>query len=145
MAHTRHTRRWSRRLAMQALYQWQLTGQDPDTIETQFREEHELHKADIAYFTELLHGVPSLLAEIDQALAAHTDRGIEEVDPVERALLRSACYELLRRPDVPPNVIINEAVELAKKFGSEQGHKFINGVLDKAAGALRDAPRPSGI
>lgn len=139
-----HTRRWSRRLAMQALYQWQLAGQNLSAIEAQFIEEQEVHKADLDYFRELLHEVPARLDEIDSALHRHMDRDIDSVDPIERALLRCACYELMHRLDVPPAVVINEAIELSRKFGSEEGHKFINGVLDQAARELRkmsDAPR----
>jgi transcription antitermination protein NusB len=135
--HVGHTRRWSRRLAMQALYQWQMTGQDIEEIDRQFREQADLPKADRAYFHELLRGVVSNVQALDGELAPHTERAIEHIDPVERAILRIACFELVHRPDVPPKVIINEAVELAKRFGAEQGHRFINGVLDKAASRLR--------
>lgn len=132
-----HARRWSRRLALQAIYQWQMTGQDLQEIERQFYEDENVHKADVPYFRELLHGVPANLDELDAEIRVYLDRPMEAVDPVERALLRNACYELTHRLDVPYKVIINEAVDLAKKFGAEQSHRFVNGVLDKVTTRLR--------
>lgn len=122
---------------MQAVYQWQMTGQELSEIDRQFHEEADLSKADGDYFQALLGGVVKHVAELDETLSAYMERRIEHVDPVERAILRCACFELAYRPDVPYKVVINEAVELTKKFGSEQGHKFINGVLDKVAPRLR--------
>lgn len=124
-------RQWSRRLALQAIYQWQMTGQDLDEIEVQFFGDENRHKADMSYFHELLHRVPACLDELDGHLSMHLDRPISDVDPVERAVLRNACYELVYRRDIPHKVVINEAVNLTKKFGAEQGHRFVNGVLDK--------------
>lgn len=135
--HIGHTRRWSRRLAMQAVYQWQMTGQGADEIDRQFQEGAELSRADGDYFHALLRGVLAQVDELDRALAPHIERRIDNVDPVERAILRCACFELAHCPDVPYKVIINEAVELTKQFGSDQGHKFVNGVLDKVAPKLR--------
>jgi len=133
-----HARQWSRRLVMQALYQWQLTGQDIGEIEHQFLEDDNMHKADFPYFHELLHRVPACLGELDSYLGAHFERLIAEVDPVERAILRFACYELKYRHDIPQKVVINEAVRLAKKFGAYHSYKFVNGVLDKVMRDLRD-------
>jgi N utilization substance protein B len=99
---------------------------------------------DRAYFHELLHQVPARLDEVEQAFVAYLDRPLAEIDPVERALLRMAAYELLVRVDVPYRVILNEAVNLAKKFGAEQAHKYINGVLDQAARKLRPVEHPQG-
>ncbi len=127
----------ARRLAMQALYQWQLTHQDIGRINAQFLAEQDLHEADVAYFQELLQQTLLRLDTIDQILAPHLDRPLAQIDPVERSILMLAGYELLYRPDVPYRVIINEAVELAKVFGAEQGHRFINGVLDKTARTAR--------
>ena len=135
-------RSWARRLAMQAIYQWQLTGQDPAAINTQFQADQDMSKADLAYFQELLQQVPARLSDIDAAITPFLDRPLPQVDPVELAILRIAAYELLQRLDVPYRVVINEAVELAKKFGAEQGHRFINGVLDKAARHLRPQEIP---
>lgn len=130
-------RRKSRQLAMQALYQWQMTGQTPSEVERWFAEDEETAKADLEYFHQLLHEVPASLARLDEALSQHMERTVESVDPIERALLRMACYELYERLDVPYKVVINEAVALAKKFGAEQSYRFVNGVLDKLAPRLR--------
>ncbi len=132
-------RHWSRRLALQALYQWQMTGQPPHEIETQFREDENASKSDFGYFSELLRGVAGRVDELDASLSGHLERPVEAVDPVERAILRVAAYELAHRPEVPYKVIINEAVDLAKRFGAEQGHRFVNGVLDRLAVRLRPA------
>ena len=129
----------ARRLAMQALYQWQMTGQNVADIEAQFLAEQDMSGAEIPYFQELLHEVPARLDELDEALAPLLSRDLQQVDPVERAVLRIGAYELSARPDVPYRVVINEAVNLAKRFGAEQGHRFINGVLDKLARRLRQA------
>ncbi|HFD79355.1 MAG TPA: transcription antitermination factor NusB, partial [Gammaproteobacteria bacterium] len=96
------------------------------------------------YFRELLHQVPARLDEVEQAFAGYLDRPLAEIDPVERALLRMATYELMTRIDVPYRVIINESVNLAKKFGAEQAYRYINGVLDKAARELRPVEHPHG-
>ncbi len=132
-----HSRRWARRLAMQAVYQWQMTGQSADDIYRQFQEHEELTKADRDYFQTLLQGVIAHADVLDRALGLHMERSVASLDLVERAILRCACYELAQRPDVPYKVVINEAVELTKTFGAEQGHKFVNGVLDKVASELR--------
>ncbi|MCP5420073.1 MAG: transcription antitermination factor NusB [Gammaproteobacteria bacterium] len=130
-------RSWARRYAMQALYQWQMTGQDAAAIFDQFLSEQEMGRADLTYFQELLCQIPLRVTAIDAQLVPFLDRPLEQVDPVERAILRIAAYELAYRPDVPFRVVINEAVEIAKKFGAEQGHRFVNGVLDKTARQLR--------
>lgn len=123
---------------MQALYQWQLTAQEIDIIDAQFLSGQDMGKADVGYFRELLQQIPVCMAQIDEALQPYLDRPIAQVDPVERAILWLAAYELLYRPDLPYRVVLNEAVELAKRFGAQQGHRFINGVLDKAAHKLRN-------
>ena len=127
----------SRSLAIQALYQWQLAGQDVPAIINHFMLEQDGKKFDSDYFSELVHGVPARVDELDMALAPCVDRALESVDPVERAILRLGTYELIVHPEIPYRVVINEAVELAKVFGAEQGHRYVNGVLDKAARALR--------
>lgn|SRR5690554_885376 len=134
LSQTRSRARW---FAVQALYQWQLSGQNLHEIEQQFLDGKEIGKCDVEYFSELLHQIPAHLDEIDAHLRPFLDRPIEEVDPVERAILRIGAYEFQFRPDVPYRVVINEAVELAKTFGAEQGHKYVNGVLDKVAKELR--------
>ncbi len=130
-------RAWARRCAAQALYQWQLTGQEPAGIATQFLADQDLGKADPEYFRELVFQIPAHAEEIDAVLTPFLDRPIVQVDPVERAILRIGGYELMQRPDIAYRIIINEAVELAKVFGAEQGHRFVNGVLDKVARAVR--------
>jgi N utilization substance protein B len=136
-------RRRARRTALQALYQWQATGQDPGEIERQFIEEQDLARVDLEYFHELLHRVPALADELDPLLAPVLDRPLAQVDPVERAVLRIGVYELRHRPEVPYRVILNEAIELARVFGGEQGHRFVNAALDRLAGQLR-APEVRG-
>ena len=127
----------ARRFAMQALYQWDLSGNNISDIEKQFREDEDFSKVDDEYFNELLHKVPARLDEVEEAFSSYLDRSIKELDPVERAVLRMATYELMVRIDVPYKVVINESVNLAKKFGAEQAYKYINGVLDQVARALR--------
>jgi len=127
----------ARQYAIQALYQWQVTGQDLSEIEAQFLEKEELAKADVGLFVELLHGVPGNLQELDQAVDPLLDRPLAQVDPVERAVLRLGTFELIHHLDIPYRVVINEAVELAKRFGADQGHRYVNGVLDKLARRLR--------
>ncbi len=130
-------RRRARRCAVQALYQWQVSGNDLNDIETQFRAVPDNQKADFDYFHELLHQVPAHAHELDAMLTPLLDRPIPELDPVERAVLRLCAYELMHRPDVPYKVVINEGVDLAKMYGADQSHKYINGVLDKLARELR--------
>ncbi len=127
----------ARRHAVQALYQWQIAGQDVADIVNQFLEEQSLESFEVPYFQDLLHGVPNHLGELDELLKPALDRAIESVDPVERAVLRLGAYELRFKPEVPYRVVINEAVELAKVFGAEQGHKYVNGVLDQVAKKVR--------
>jgi N utilization substance protein B len=137
-------RKRSRRRLVQALYQWQLAGHDLAVVEQQFLAEGRLDdKADVAYFRELLHGIPADLDELEAALKPWVQRPPQDLDPVERAILWIGAYELLRRPDIPWRVVINESVELAKSFGAEAGHRFINGVLDKLAQARRAQPSGS--
>jgi N utilization substance protein B len=129
----------SRRHAVQALYQWQMAGQDLNDIFNQFLEEQDIQSFEVPYFKDLLHGVPNHLSELDAMLKPALDRAIESVDPVERAVLRLGAYELSFHLEVPYRVVINEAVELAKVFGAEQGHRFVNGVLDQVAKKVREA------
>ncbi len=123
----------ARRRALQGIYQWQLNDQPMRNILTQFEEEQDMAIVDREYFEDLLLGVEKHLAEIDAGLAEFIDRPLPQVDPIERASLRLAGYELKHRPDVPFKVILNEAVELARDFGAEGGASYVNGVLDKLA------------
>ena len=123
----------ARKAAVQALYQWQMTGQSLFEIERQFIEEDRLKDAQKSYFTELFHGVPKNLAEIDLALTEFVDRPVDMIDPVERAILRIGVYELTNRLDMPYRVVLNEGINLAKYFGADGSHKYVNGILDKVA------------
>ena len=127
----------SRRRALQAIYAWQINGANERDLIAQFAHEQAHEIADLEYFEDLVRGVLRHVGELDAALADHLDRGIEEVDPIERAMLRIAAYELQHRLDVPYRVIIDEALNTVKRFGSEHGHTYVNGVLDKAAVVLR--------
>lgn len=130
-------RRKARHYAVQGLYRWQINGGSPAEIEAEFVTEYDFAHTDREYFRELLEGVIFHTPDVDAAYADALDRKLDELDQVEVALLRMAVYELKDRLDVPYKVVINEAVDLAKKFGATDSHKYINGVLDKAAKKLR--------
>lgn len=134
----------ARRSAVQALYQWQMTGLDLSEIERQFVEEHGLANADLEFFRDLLHGVPKNLNALDAALTEFLDRSVGNVDLVERAVLRIGCYELLFRPETPYRVILNESIKFAKEFGSVQGYRYVNGILDKVAQRCRTVEVQAG-
>lgn len=127
----------SRRRALQAVYAWQISHTPVDQLIAQFAHEQDMDVADQPYFEELVRGVVKGHAELDAALAGCLDRPMEQVDGIERAVLRIAAYELRDRLDVPYRVILNEAIETAKRFGSDHGHTYVNGVLDQAAGIWR--------
>jgi transcription antitermination protein NusB len=127
----------ARKAAVQALYQWQMTGQNLSEIERQFLEEERLKDAQKSYFTELFHGVPKNLELIDQVLSEFVDRPVDSIDPVERAILRIGTYELTHRLDMPYRVVLNEGINLAKHFGADGSHRYINGILDKVAQQTR--------
>lgn len=122
-------RRQSRLSAMQALYQWEMTKHDRSFLEKQFEEDE--------YFKEILYGVMDAQETIDGYIKRYIDRPFEELDPVELSIARVATFELLKKIDVPYKVVLNEALELAKKYGAQEGHKFVNGVLDKIAREIR--------
>lgn len=127
----------ARRYALQAMYQWQIAGAPTAEIEHEFLTSHIDKKIDREYFRELIHSIPTQKETIDAAIKPFMNRSMSDIDPVELAVLRIATYELLNRPDVPYRVIINEALQLTKKFGSIEGYKFINGILDRIAKANR--------
>jgi len=131
------SRHLARRNAVQALYQWDLTEQDPSDIEDSFIEGHDLSKVDLDYFRHLIRNVPLYHLEVDDRLSQYIKRGIENIDPVERAILRLGTYELEFEKTIPYKAIIDEAIELTKIFGSEEGYRFVNGVLDRLAKELR--------
>lgn len=131
-------RRKARHYAMQGLYQWQLSKLEPREIIRQFRQEYDMRHVDVAYFEELLTNIPRRADELDRGFAELLrDRSVAELDPITLSLLRMGLYELSSRIDVPYKVVINEAVALAKKFGAAESHRFINGVLDRAASTHR--------
>ena len=130
-------RRRSRELAVQGLYQWLLNVTSPATLLTQLRETKEHAQADDAYLAMLIDGAIPQVDALRAKLGPHLDRDAEQLSPVEHAILLLGTYELMACPDVPYKVVINEAVELAKVFGGTDGHKYINGVLDRLAPQLR--------
>ena len=133
------TRRRSRELALQGLYQWLISGADGAEIEAHLAEHDGFDKFDRMHFDALLHGGIAEAAALDAALARHVDRKTKDLSPIEHACLMIGAYELTHCIDIPYRVVINEAVELAKAFGGTDGHKYVNGVLDKVAGNLRPA------
>ncbi|MGL9750794.1 MAG: transcription antitermination factor NusB [Symbiopectobacterium sp.] len=134
-------RRRARECAVQALYSWQLSKNDIVDIELQFLSEQDGKDADISYFRELLASVAMQAEKLDALMAPYLSRQLEELGQVERAVLRIALFELSKRDDVPYKVAINEAIELAKVFGAEDSHKFVNGVLDKVAPTVRQTKK----
>jgi N utilization substance protein B len=131
-------RRHARHYILQAMYQWQISGTSPSDIEQQFIAHQITKKIDIDYFKELVHMIPEQVDSLDKQMTPFLKRPLLELDPVELAILRLATYELVYRLDIPYRVVINEALELTKKFGSIEGFKFVNGVLDQVARKIRD-------
>ena len=127
----------SRELAMQGIYQWRLSGGESAQIEEQIREEKGLGRYDAKFFGNLLYGVLAQHVGLEAAVAPHLDRAIAELSPIEFSVILLGAYELTQHPETPYRVVINEAVELAKTFGGTDGHKFVNGVLDKLAAQVR--------
>ncbi|WP_188150770.1 transcription antitermination factor NusB [Teredinibacter waterburyi] len=134
------TRSRARHFAMQAIYQWQISSNPINLIEAEYHADNDMSKVDTEYFHELFHGVASSKSELDEQFTRYLKgMTLEQLDPVTLALLRLSTYEFKNRIDVPYRVVINESVNLAKKFGAEDSHKFVNGVLDRVAGDLRSA------
>src|SRR6056297_49905 len=130
-------RRKARHYAMQALYQWHMADTAVNVIEAEFRSDYDFSNVDLEYFQALLHGIPAAVDDLDSTYESLLDRRLDELDPIERTLLRMGTWELKERIDVPYRVVINEAVALARKFGATDGHKYINGVLDRLSRDLR--------
>jgi N utilization substance protein B len=130
-------RRRAREAALQGLYQWLVSGEEAGVIEAHMREQDDFNKCDKPHFDALLHGCILEAADLDAVLAKHVDRKTSELSPIEHGVLMIGAYELKHCMDVPYKVAINEAVELAKSFGGTDGHKYVNGVLDRAAIDLR--------
>jgi N utilization substance protein B len=122
---------------MQALYQRILTGDDAAALYDQYRDDPELARADTDYFRELLFAVTAAETRLDDLIRTCVDRPVEQLDPVEHAILRIGMFELAERREIPFRVVVNEAVELSHRFGAADGHKFVNAVLDRAARTLR--------
>ncbi|MDP1638191.1 MAG: transcription antitermination factor NusB [Candidatus Nitrotoga sp.] len=131
------SRRRSRELALQGIYQWRLTSDDQEQIEKQILAEKGMGRCDVEFFSKLLRGVLTQHAELETVVATHLDRALDELSPVEFSVLMIGVYELTFHPEIPYRVVINEAVELTKTFGGTDGHKFVNGVLDKVAAQVR--------
>jgi len=130
-------RRKARSLAVQAIYSWQISQNHVSDIEQQFLLDNDVNKIDVEFFKEAIRGVAAHYKELDTALTPYTERPYEEVDQIEKAIMRLSAFELKFRVDVPYKVAINEGIELAKKFGADDSHRFVNGVLDRAAKDLR--------
>ncbi|HEX5054969.1 MAG TPA: transcription antitermination factor NusB [Gammaproteobacteria bacterium] len=130
-------RRKARQRALQALYRWRLNPQSARDIQQEFLQTQDMDGVDMEYFSELLRECIARADDLDRLLGPYLDIPVPQLDPVEHSILRMSLYELMQRPDIPYRVVINEAIDLAKKFGAEQGHKFVNGALDKAARELR--------
>jgi len=133
----RSARRRAREFALQGVYEWLLNRADPGVIDAHVREREGFEQCDRAHFDLLLHGVIRQAEAIDAALVAHIDRRVELLSPIEHAALMIGTFELLRCIEIPYKVAINEAVELTKSFGGTDGHKYVNGVLDKVAADAR--------
>ena len=129
---------------MQGLYQWLLSGEAGGAIQAHIENSPGFDRADRSHFETLLHGVIRDAEEINRLILPYLDREMDHLSPVERATLMIGCYELLRHQEIPYRVVINEGVELAKSFGGTDGYKYVNGVLDKLAGAIRPGEARSG-
>jgi len=130
-------RRKARELAVQATYSWQISQNTVNDVEVNFIADNSKRRFDIEYFQLLLRGVTSNISDIDGAISPHVDRPLDDIDQVEKAILRVAVFELKDCTDVPYRVVINEAIELAKSFAADDSHKFVNGVLDKVVKLIR--------
>lgn len=146
MAGAAHTgaRSRAREMIVQSLYQWQITGTEESDLLAQFRERQEYARVDQPYFDEALGAICRNATELEKCIGRYADRPLSQLDPVERGILLLGIYELKERPDVPFKVVINEAVNLAKRFGAVDGHKYINALLDKAVKELRPASESRG-
>ena len=130
-------RRKARHFGVQALYKWHMTGGNPDEIVSEFCDEYDFINVDVEYFSNLLHSISSQVGELEAVLLPILDRKLDDLDPIERSVLRLGTFELKKRPDIPYKVVISESVALAKKFGATDSHRYVNGVLDKVARLLR--------
>lgn len=133
-------RRKARRFALQALYTWMISGEEPYAVEAYYRAENDMRKTDVAYMHELFVSVVAEADVLDELYAGLLDRPVKDLDPIERSILRIGAWELRTRIDIPVRVVVNEGIELAKEFGAtDDSYKYVNGVLDKLARRLRAA------
>lgn len=130
-------RRYARERALQALYQWELSAAQSSDVKAEFLSGQDMSRVDVDYFVELFSSISHRPDDVDEPMETCLDRPLADLDPVERAVLRIAVYELTQRPDIPARVIINESIEITKRFGADKGHRYVNGVLDKLAARLR--------
>lgn len=130
-------KRKARKLALQALYQWLMSGSDLHEIEAQFRVANNMEKVDGDYFCRLLHGVPAHVDELHHSITPFIDRDINGLNPIELTALRIGAFELYHCPEIPYKVVLDESISLAKEFGSQDGHRYVNGVLNNLARQVR--------
>ena len=130
-------RRRARECAVQALYSWAVSQNSPEIVELNFMTEQDMKGVYTPYFRKLFRQTVENVETVERIMQGYLDRGLEELDPIEKAILRLAVYELQFEADVPYKVVINEAIEVAKVFGADESHKYINGVLDKIAPVVR--------
>lgn len=127
----------ARKLALQAMYQWMMAGHEIIEIETQFHVANSMDKVDIDYFSKIIHEVPKYLAQLEDALLPFLDRPMDDLTPIELTVLRMGAYELIYCLDIPYRIVLDEWVTLAKEFGSVEGHRYVNGVLNNLARQIR--------
>lgn len=130
-------KRRARKLALQALYQWLMSGCDLFEIEAQFRVINNMEKVDGDYFVRLLHGVPAHVDALEQSITPFLDREISGLNPIEHTVLRIGAFELVHCPEIPYKVVLDESISLTKEFGSQDGHRYVNGVLNNLAQQIR--------
>lgn len=130
-------RRRARKLSLQALYQWLMTGGEPYEIEAQFHAMNDMTKVNTDYFHQLIHGVIEQCDDLEEGLVPYLDRPIKDLNPIELTILRLSSFELLHCHQIPYRVVLDEAVSLAKAFGSQDGHRYVNGVLNNLAQKAR--------
>lgn len=130
-------KRKARKLALQALYQWLMSGSELHEIEAQFRVINNMEKVDSEYFCRLLHGVPEQVQQLEDLLTPFVDRAISELNPIELTVLRIGAFELVACPEIPYKVVLDESISLTKEFGSQDGYKYVNGVLNNLAKQVR--------
>lgn len=130
-------KRKARKLALQALYQWLMSGSDLHEIEAQFRTINNMDKVDGEYFTRLLHGIPTHIKTLEESISPFIDRDISGLNPIELTVLRIGSFELFYCPEIPYKVVLDESISLTKEFGSQDGHRYVNGVLNNLAKQVR--------